>query len=78
MKLHEVMSNLVYVKIDRQAAREHWSYLVDVCELHPSLWANNRRMLTANKVVAGILGHRQTRGFVFYRAKERAIARRLQ
>jgi len=76
-KLHHLMTNLQYVSIDRDAARQHWWKMVEFNQLDPMTYAVNRELLVSQKAVAGILSHRQTRGFVLHRCKERSLLRRL-
>lgn len=78
MKLHHLMGNLQYVQVDRDRARRHWWDMVGFSQLDPMTYSLNRTLIISNKAVAGILSHRQTRGFVIHRIKERAIRRRLE
>lgn len=76
-KLHKLMSNLRYVSIDREAARNHWWTLVEMSQLAPDVYAVNRQMIVENKATAGILSHQQTRGFILHRMKERSLLRKI-
>lgn len=76
--LHHLIQNLTYVSIDRAEARQHWLKMVSCSTVNPLFFSVNRATLVKQKAVAGILSHRQTRGFVIHRLKERALLRRLQ
>lgn len=77
MKFKNIICNLRYVTVDRDAARSHWWDMVEISQLNRGFWSVNQRELVSQKAVAGILSHRQTRNFVFHRIRERAIRRRL-
>lgn len=78
LKLHKLMGNLVYVHVDRVRARKHWWDMVEFSQLDAATYSINRTMVVSQKAVAGILSHRQTRGFVMHRMRERALLRRLK
>jgi len=77
-KLTRIMLNLTYVTVDRAAATNHWWKMVECVNLDREFWSVNQTVLVSQKAVAGILSHRQTRGFVAHRIKERRILRHLK
>ena len=76
-RLHKLISNLRYVSVDKEAARRHWWALVEMSQLAPDVYSVNRQMVVENKATAGILSHKQTRGFIFYRIRERNVMRKV-
>lgn len=76
MNVARLMENLRYVSIDRTAAIKHWAEMV---RFQNTRWnEGNEQFITKMKATAGILGHRQTRGFRILCAKERLLQRRIR
>ena len=74
-RLHKLITNLTYVEIDRDRARKHWWDMVKFSQLDPATYSVNRHMVVTQKAIAGILSHRQTRGFIIHRLRERGLLR---
>ena len=75
--LLKLLLNLNYVNVDRAEAREHWNVMAKYGAMNDDVYIYNRHLIVPFKAVAGILSHKQTRGFTIHRLKERALRRRL-
>lgn len=80
---HHLISNLTYVSIDRDAARQHWGKMVNGVQrtkdfphhMASGFYRDNWNTLQKQKALAGALGHRRGRNFIIYLMKERRVIR---
>ena len=83
---HRIFTNLVFVKVDRQAALGHWlQHVAAVQRMHdePDHMASlflrdNFVALQRSKAVCGILGHsaRRSRNWLIHTVRERSVQRK--
>jgi hypothetical protein len=75
MSIIRKLANLTCVKLDRAMAQSHWAELASCSDAQ--FYAANREVLVYQKALLGCIGHRQSRGFVIHRMKERQINRNI-
>ena len=81
MSIIHKLANLTCVKLDRAMAQSQWAELAYSNALlsgfDAQFYAANREILVCQKALLGCIGHRQSRGFVIHRMKERQINRNI-